>query len=213
MSLHVLIVDDSALVRQSLQNLLAKIPQVTSIDMAADPYIAVDKIKQSTPDVIILDIEMPRMDGLTFLRKIMRQHPIPVIICSTLVEQNSEAHFQALELGAVDIITKPKLGTKAFFEEAVARFSEAIQNAASVDVTKMVRVKEKLAEQIKKSPPSIGNFSASRLKTTEKIILIGASTGGTEAIYALLKRMPKDCPAIPTLHHMPEAFTKSFPKL
>jgi len=131
---RVLVVDDSALVRQALSQVLDSDPEIEVIDVAADPYAAVAKMEQQVPDVITLDVEMPRMDGVTFLRKIMTQHPLPVIICSTLTEKGSELALKALEYGAVDIITKPKMGTKQFFQESAIRLCDAVKAAARADL-------------------------------------------------------------------------------
>ncbi len=128
--IRVLIVDDSASVRQSLKQVLETDPDIQVMGTAADPYVAAEHIKREVPDVITLDVEMPRMDGLTFLERLMSQHPIPVVICSTLTEAGSESGIAALEKGAVDIITKPKLGTKEFFQESCIRICDAVKSAA-----------------------------------------------------------------------------------
>ena len=211
---RVLVVDDSALVRQALSQVLDSDPQIEVIDVASDPFAAVEKMQQQLPDVITLDVEMPRMDGVTFLRKIMTQHPLPVIICSTLTEKGSELALKALEYGAVDIITKPKMGTKQFFQESAIRLCDAVKAAARADLR---RVKAKPRQDVKVEPKLSADAvipqtrpSRAMIKTTEKVIAVGASTGGTEAIRELLMAMPMDSPGIVIVQHMPEHFTSAF---
>ena len=211
---RVLVVDDSALVRQALSQVLDSDPQIEVIDVASDPFAAVEKMQQQLPDVITLDVEMPRMDGVTFLRKIMTQHPLPVIICSTLTEKGSELALKALEYGAVDIITKPKMGTKQFFQESAIRLCDAVKAAARADLR---RVKAKPQKDVKVEPKLSADAvipqtrpSRAMIKTTEKVIAVGASTGGTEAIRELLMAMPMDSPGIVIVQHMPEHFTSAF---
>lgn len=208
--IKVLIVDDSALVRQVLTEILSSDPEIEVIGTASDPYFAVQKIALELPDVIVLDIEMPRMDGLTFLEKIMTQHPIPVVICSSLVDSEScETALKAFELGAVEVISKPKLGTKAFFEESKIKICDIVKAASKVKPKKinLFKVEPKLAADVILQKPT---HSMAMAKTTEKIVVVGASTGGTEAIYSFLSAMPLDCPAIAIVQHMPEKFTASF---
>ncbi|HVL02500.1 MAG TPA: chemotaxis response regulator protein-glutamate methylesterase [Dongiaceae bacterium] len=205
----VLIVDDSAVVRQTLTEILADAPGISVMGSASDPYIATEKIRQQLPDVIILDIEMPRMDGITFLRKLMSQHPIPVVICSTLVGGNSDTQLNALESGAVEIIQKPTLGTRQFLQEARIQIIDAVKAAAKADVHKM-KLAPKKSPQVKHTADVIIPAGRAMTRTTEKLILVGASTGGTEAIKWLLEDMPTDCPAIAIVQHMPEGFTRSF---
>jgi len=214
--IKVLIVDDSAVVRQTLSNILEEDSQIEVMGVAADPYHAASKIAHEVPDVITLDIEMPRMDGLTFLRKIMTQHPIPVIIISSLTDKGTETAIKALEYGAVDIITKPKLSTKEFIEESKIRICDAVKAAASAKLSRKTNFK-KAATPITVTPKlsadavmAKGITSQSMLKTTEKVIVVGASTGGTEALRVFLEAMPADCPGIVIVQHMPELFTKSF---
>jgi two-component system chemotaxis response regulator CheB len=200
----VLIVDDSASVRQMLKEILETDPEIEVMGVASDPYIAVERIKHETPDVITLDIEMPRMDGLTFLEKIMSQHPIPVVICSTLVGGNSDSALAALEKGAVDIIAKPKLGTREFFEESRARICDVVKSAARArlpkDRARPIQATPKLtADAVLPKPPS-----NSLVQTTEKVVVVGASTGGTEALREFLEAMPLDAPGIVIVQHMPE---------
>ncbi|WP_421901759.1 protein-glutamate methylesterase/protein-glutamine glutaminase [Maridesulfovibrio sp.] len=207
----VLIVDDSALVRQALQQLFATDSSIEIVGSAGDPFAAAEIMKRIVPDVITLDIEMPKMDGLTFLRKLMTQHPIPVVICSTLTEQGSDAYMKALEYGAVDVITKPKIGTKQFFEESSIRVCDVVKAAAMTRPRKLsarpMTVQPKLSADavLPKSRPR-----TTTLQTTEKVILVGASTGGTEAIQSFLQSMPLDSPGIAIVQHMPEKFTAAF---
>jgi len=207
--IKVIIVDDSALVRQSLTEIFAETNDIDVVAVASDPYVAVEKLRQFEPDVIILDVEMPRMDGITFLKKIMSQHPMPVVICSTLVGDHSESQIKALEYGAVDIILKPTLGLREFVREGKTRICDAVRGAALAKVKKLAgkeRVKQKLtADAVMRSGPS-----RAMSETTEKIIVIGASTGGTEAVRSVLESMPLNCPAIAVVQHMPEGFTRSF---
>ena len=209
---RVLIVDDSALVRQTLATILSSDPRIEVIDTAMDPFYAVKKIQQEVPDVITLDIEMPRMDGLTFLKKIMSQHPIPVVIISSLTVEGTETALKALEYGAVEIITKPQLDTKRFIEESKVRLCDVIRAAASSKVShrsysaKPLVTPKYSADVI--MPMKQNNTSM--IKTTEVVVSIGASTGGTEALRTLLEGMPADSPGIIIVQHMPENFTKSF---
>lgn len=209
--IKVLIVDDSALVRQTLMDMLSTDSEIEVIGAAVDPYAAVERMKENLPDVITLDVEMPRMDGLTFLRKIMAQHPIPVIICSTLTEAGAETTLKALEYGAVEIIQKPKVGTKKFFEESRIRLCDAVKAAASAKIKaySSIQVKPKLSADavIPMSPPA-----KAMVKTTERMVVVGASTGGTEALRILLEALPLDCPPIAVVQHMPENFTAAFAK-
>ncbi len=209
--IKVLVVDDSALVRQTLIELLSSDPGIEVVGAAGDPYAAVERMKEIVPDVITLDVEMPRMDGLTFLRKIMAQHPIPVIICSTLTEQGAETTLKALEYGAVEIIQKPKVGTKKFFEESRIRICDAVKAAASAKlrVYTPVTVRPKLTAD---AVIPMSYQPKAMVKTTEKVVVVGASTGGTEALRILLEALPMDCPAIAVVQHMPENFTAAFSK-
>ena len=209
---HVLIVDDSASVRQTLQQVLSSDPDIEVIGTAADPFIAVQRIKERTPDVITLDVEMPRMDGLTFLEKIMTQHPIPVVICSTLSERGSDTGLAALEKGAVDIITKPKMGTQEFFRESCIHICDVVKSAAHVRVKQWkprplpLKVAPKLSADVILEKPKLNAM----IQTTDKIVSVGASTGGTEALRSFLEALPPDAPGILIVQHMPEHFTARF---
>ena len=208
--IQVLLVDDSASVRQTLARLLEESDDISVMAAAGDPYLAVTKIAEQVPDVIILDIEMPRMDGLTFLQQIMTQHPIPTIICSSLAVEGSDSIMKALSYGAVDVITKPKLGTKQFLEESKILIQDTVRAAASARVSKpkapALGAQPKLTADV--VLPAAGKKILT--ETTEKIIVVGASTGGTEALTVFLKALPEDCSGLVIVQHMPENFTKSF---
>lgn len=208
--IRVLLVDDSALVRQTLTDTLSSDPDIEVMGAARDPFVAADLMARQAPDVIMLDVEMPRMDGITFLQKIMSQHPIPVVICSTLTEKGAETTLRALDYGAVDIILKPKLGTKQFLQEAKIRICDAVKAAARVSVRrisgKIHRVEKKLTADAVLAPPS----SRPMVQTTERVVAVGASTGGTEALRVFLEDLPGDCSGIVIVQHMPEGFTRAF---
>lgn len=206
--IRVLIVDDSAVVRQTLAALLDSDPEIEVMATAGDPYVAAEKIAEELPDVITLDIEMPRMDGLTFLRRIMAQHPIPVVICSSLAEEGTESALQALECGAVEIVAKPRLGVRQFLEESRTAICEAVKAAASARVRPqraLHRVEPKLT-----ADAVLAAATCAMAKTTEKVVVVGASTGGTEALKTLLEALPADTPGIVIVQHMPELFTRAF---
>jgi two-component system chemotaxis response regulator CheB len=212
----VLIVDDSAMVRQVMQNVLESDPEIEVMGSASDPFVAAKKMECDIPDVITLDVEMPRMDGITFLRKIMTQHPIPVVICSTLTEKGSELTLRALDYGAIEIITKPKLGTKKFFEESKVKIIDAVKAAAKADLQKKKRAS--VSQKDYKVEPKLTadavipdrKMPKSMFQTTEKVVVVGASTGGTEALWTLLRAIPQDTPGIVIVQHMPEHFTSAF---
>ena len=206
--IRVLIVDDSAVVRQTLSDVLSSDPEIEIMATAGDPFVAAQRISEEVPDVITLDIEMPRMDGLTFLKKLMLQHPIPVVICSSLAEEGAQSTLRALEYGAVDIITKPKMGTKQFIEESQTTICEVVKAAAGARVRgprPSQTVEPKLTADAVLPPAS-----KAMDETTEKVIMIGASTGGTEALKAVLEVLPADTPGIVIVQHMPELFTRAF---
>jgi two-component system chemotaxis response regulator CheB len=207
--IKVLIVDDSAVVRQTMENIISSDPHIEVIATAADPYIAAEKMLHEVPDVITLDVEMPRMDGITFLQKIMNQHPIPVIIVSSLAEEKSETALKALEYGAVEIIRKPSLGTKHFLEESKIHICDVIKAASMAKVKRLSKprtIQPKLTADTVIARPG----KKAMVKTTEKVIVAGASTGGTEALRNFLEAMPLDAPGIVIVQHMPEHFTAAF---
>ncbi|MBL0740619.1 chemotaxis response regulator protein-glutamate methylesterase [Chryseolinea sp. Jin1] len=199
--IKVLVIDDSAVVRQALTALLESDKQI-EVTSAADPFIAAQKMMKEVPDVITLDVEMPRMDGITFLRKIMSQHPIPVIIISSLTEKNTETAIHALELGAIDVLKKPTFDRNdhSDYAQSIIR----VVRAASKAVVRRKQV-ETLRPVINKPAQNMA-----MIRTTEKLVAIGASTGGTEALVELLQALPVDCPGMVIVQHMPEVFTKSF---
>ncbi len=206
---HVLIVDDSALVRQTLSDVLSSDPDIEVIGTASDPFVAAEKIRERMPDVITLDIEMPRMDGLTFLQKIMAQHPIPVVICSSLAEEGAQSTLRALEYGAVDIITKPRMGSKHYIEESRVTLCQVVKAAAGARVQARTRhtVQPKLT-----ADSVLSRSTGAMIEPTEKIVAIGASTGGTEALKVFLEALPPDCAGMVIVQHMPELFTRAFAK-
>ncbi|PKN17416.1 MAG: chemotaxis response regulator protein-glutamate methylesterase [Deltaproteobacteria bacterium HGW-Deltaproteobacteria-6] len=207
--IRVLVVDDSAVVRQTITEILNSDPDIEVIATAADPIIAAQRMQEQIPDVITLDVEMPRMDGITFLQKIMSQHPLPVVICSSLAEENSATTLRALEYGAVDIIRKPRLGTRQFLEESKIRICDAVRAAAQARLRRSSArplVEPKLTADAMMPKPKTNAM----VETTEKVIVVGASTGGTEAIRVFLEKLPPDSPGIVIVQHMPENFTKSF---
>lgn len=216
--IRVLIVDDSASVRQTLTAVLQSDPQIEVIGAAADPFIAAKRIQEEIPDVITLDVEMPRMDGITFLRKLMSQHPIPVVMCSSLTEAGSETLLQALEAGAVDIILKPKIGAADHLAESAMRICEVVKSAAQARLGRRKAVSARSSEPGGPTakltadavlPPPSGKAMA---RTTEMVVCVGASTGGTEALREMLEKLPANAPGIVIVQHMPEKFTAAFAK-
>jgi len=215
--IRVLIVDDSALVRQMLTEILNKDPGIEVIGSATDPYAARDKIKRLNPDVLTLDVEMPRMDGLTFLSNLMRLRPMPVVMVSSLTERGAAVTFQALELGAVDFVTKPKVDLAHRLDDYAIEICEKVKVAARA----RVQDRRSVAPVVVKPVAPVGEkYSADVIlqrddarrpfKTTESIVAIGASTGGTEAIKEVLIRMPLNCPGVVITQHIPEAFSGPF---
>lgn len=215
--IKVLIVDDSALIRQMLTEILNSDRDIDVVGTAADPLIARDKIKQLNPDVITLDVEMPKMDGVTFLKNLMRLRPMPVVMISTLTEQGADITFEALEAGAIDFISKPKIDVKEALQGYSEEIIEKVKTASRANVTAIsskvsgssssaMNVEKKLSADsviAKKAAPK-------RFKTTDKIIALGASTGGTEAIKEVLIDMPADSPGMVISQHIPEAFSGPF---
>ncbi len=209
---RVLIVDDSASVRQTLTAILSADPEIEVIGTASDPFVAARRIQEDVPDVITLDVEMPRMDGITFLRKLMAQHPLPVVMCSSLTEAGSATMMQALEAGAVDIILKPRMDVPQFLRESSIRICDSVKAAARARLPRVsARRSEvpqpKLTADVMIAAPLAGQAMA---RTTETIVCIGASTGGTESLRVVLEALPADCPAIAIVQHMPEKFTEAF---
>jgi two-component system chemotaxis response regulator CheB len=204
MKTKVLIVDDSALMRQILTEILSQDPDLEVVGSAADPYIAREKIIRLAPDVITLDVEMPRMDGLTFLEKLMRARPTPVIMISSLTERGCETTMRALELGAIDFVTKPKFDVNTGTLQMAQEIIDKVKGAARAKVRPVHRLPTAATPKVS-APSASMSFHA-----THKVVAIGASTGGTEAIREVLEQMPADAPGIVMVQHMPEKFTTSF---
>ena len=208
--IRVLVVDDSALVRQMLTEMLNGDPDIEVVGAAPDPYIAREKIKKLDPDVLTLDVEMPRMDGITFLRNLMRLRPMPVVMVSSLTERGADVTLQALELGAVDFVTKPRVGIAdglaAYADEIIAK----VKTAAGV----RVRALERIVRQADRAPAvgkqADGATRPRHFSTTDRIIAIGSSTGGTEAIREILVALPPDTPGILIAQHIPPGFSAAF---
>ncbi|HGE69213.1 TPA: chemotaxis response regulator protein-glutamate methylesterase [Candidatus Poribacteria bacterium] len=197
--IKVLIVDDSAVVREIFTNELSKDPELEVVGTAIDPYIARDKIIKLKPDVITLDVEMPRMDGITFLRKLMKYHPMPVIIVSSLTPKGGKLAVEAMNAGAIDVLCKP--GAAYTVGDMSIELIDKIKSAAAVDMSKWT----KLATQTQEQPTRLNV-----IQTTNKVVAIGASTGGTQALQSVLSAMPTNAPGIVIVQHMPEHFTTSF---
>ncbi|GGY59937.1 protein-glutamate methylesterase/protein-glutamine glutaminase [Marinobacter zhanjiangensis] len=201
--IRVLVVDDSALVRQVLTELINQAPDLEVVGVAPDPYAAREKIKQLNPDVITLDVEMPRMDGIEFLEKIMRLRPMPVLMVSSLTEEGNETTLRALELGAVDFVTKPRVGVADGLAEYVEDLHQKLRAAGRSRVSRR-------SGRVSSAPRRSAPVAPVGVVASEKLILVGASTGGTEAIWQFLQGMPSDAPAILITQHMPAGFTRSF---
>jgi two-component system chemotaxis response regulator CheB len=206
MKIKVLIIDDSALIRSILTEIIRSQPDMEVVGVAPDPLVARDLIKQCNPDVLTLDVEMPKMDGLDFLEKLMRLRPMPVIMVSSLTERGSEITMRALELGAVDFVTKPKLSIQSGMLEYSQVITDKIRAASKAKIRARTIAGGAHSHQTLSVLPSVRN----PLVSSEKLIIVGASTGGTEAIKNFLIQMPSDCPGILITQHMPEGFTKSF---
>jgi two-component system chemotaxis response regulator CheB len=209
--IKVQLVDDSAVVRQVLQGVLQEDPEIQVTGAASDPIFALAHMQKEWPDVIVLDVEMPRMDGITFLKKIMAERPTPVVICSTLTDKGTTTCMQALEAGAVQIVTKPKVGLKSFLQDSSDDLIQAVKAAARANVRNLrpraptAPVAAKLTADAILSPSS-----HAMAETTDRIVAIGTSTGGTQALEAVLSALPRVSPGIVIVQHMPEKFTASF---
>lgn len=210
--IQVLIIDDSAVVRQVLTEIISSDPELEVQATAADPFIAAERMKTAVPDVITLDVEMPRMDGISFLQKLMSQHPIPVVMCSSLTLKGSETAFRALESGAVDIIEKPRLGTRQFLEESRLRICDALKAASKARLKEIPEGRRNVAPKLTADAVMARPASLAMIQTTEKVVVVGASTGGTEALRVFLAALPADSPGIVIVQHMPEYFTSAFAK-
>ena len=207
--IKVLVVDDSAVVRQVVTELLGQDPDIEVIAACADPILAIARMKVQWPDVIVLDVEMPRMDGITFLKKIMAERPTPVVICSTLALSGAKTSIEALAAGAVAIITKPTLGLKQFLVDASDDMVTAVKLAARAKVKKYqpVAAREKNTADV---IMSAADKHTAMIQTTERVVALGTSTGGTQALEVVLTSLPRVTPGIVIVQHMPEKFTAEF---
>jgi two-component system chemotaxis response regulator CheB len=217
--IKVLVVDDSAVVRKVVGAMLDGAPGIQLLHAVADPLLAIERMKQQWPDVIVLDVEMPRMDGITFLRKIMAERPTPVVICSTLTDKGAETTMAAMAAGAVSIITKPKLGLKDFLTGSADELVAAVRAAAQVNVRRLAARASVPASAPTSAPAAKLSADAilppaaetrAPLKTTERVVAIGTSTGGTLALEEVLTALPRVSPGIVIVQHMPEKFTAAF---
>jgi two-component system, chemotaxis family, protein-glutamate methylesterase/glutaminase len=206
--LHVLVVDDSAMVRQVMQAILQTDPRIR-VSIAADPLIACFKMEKDRPHVVVTDLEMPRMDGLTFLRKIMAESPMPVVVCSGLAAKGTELALRALEEGAVEIITKPKLGVREFLHESAVVLLDAVWSAAEARIVPQRRTGAHSPQRANTTLPAPHGESHD-WSLCDGVVAVGASTGGTEALRVFLSAMPPDCPPVVVVQHMPENFTRAF---
>lgn len=209
--IKVLIVDDSAVVRQVLSEQLNSIAGIRVTAVASDPIFAQNQLKKEWPDVIVLDIEMPRMDGITFLKQLMSERPTPVVICSTLTEKGAETTMRAMSAGAVDIITKPKVGLKSFLQENKTLVGDAIKAAARARLRRTTSPADMpLRPKLNADAVLPAATQRAMAATTDRVIAIGTSTGGTQALEAVLTRLPSTAPGIVVVQHMPGAFTAAF---
>ncbi|MCE0492447.1 protein-glutamate methylesterase/protein-glutamine glutaminase [Vibrio salinus] len=208
--IKVQLVDDSALVRKLLQEQLEQVSGICVSGSARDPIFAMRNMEKQWPDVIILDIEMPRMDGITFLKKIMAERPTPIIICSTLTEKGADTTMQAMSAGAVDIITKPETELRAFVEGSRERLIQSVRAAAQAKVSASFRKTQEPTEKLSADAILPVHTKRKVLTTTDKVIAIGTSTGGTQALEKVLKQLPRTVPGIVVVQHMPEQFTSAF---
>jgi two-component system chemotaxis response regulator CheB len=202
--MHVLVVDDSAVVRQAFSMLLAG---KFSVDTAADPLIAERKIRKQRPDVVVLDLQMPRMDGFSFLRQIMTRDPLPVVICSSAAARGSDTAMRALEEGAVDVIGKPPMGVREFIAEGSVMITDTLRAAAQARVRRMLPLVARHAADV-----ILPAAAPSRLPESPRIVAMGASTGGTEALREIIEALPPNAPGMVVVQHMPEGFTAAFAK-
>lgn len=209
--IKVLIVDDSAVVRQILTAVLEDDSSIEVIGVASDPVFAMEKMRHCWPDVIVLDVEMPRMDGITFLKKLMALHPTPVVICSTLTEKGAETTMQALSAGAISIIAKPKIGLKKFLQDDSESLIAAVKGAARANLKRLLAVSGAIAPVAKLTADVILPAAHQAMaETTDRVVAIGTSTGGTQALEAVLSALPRISPGIVIVQHMPEKFTGAF---
>lgn len=212
-SINVIVVDDSAVVRQVMSETLSRDPSIHVMAAVADPLFALERMKAKWPDVIVTDVEMPRMDGVSFVRKVMSEKPTPIVVCSSLTEKGAETTMQVLAAGAVHVVTKPRVNVKAFLQESTDNLVDAVKAAARARVSRLrCEPKQPLRATTKHSvdavlpPPD----SAAMVRTTERIVAIGTSTGGTQALEMVLSALPRVSPGLVIVQHMPEQFTAAF---
>ena len=214
--IKVMVVDDSAVIRQVFTKIIQSDSQLELVAAVNDPIVALNRMKVTMPDVIVLDVEMPKMDGLTFLKLIMKDNPLPVVMCSTLTEKGSKTTMQAIADGAVDFITKPKIGVRGFLEESSATLLDTIKSAARANVGKLkqnsslIKGGEKVDAILSKNEALLKTSNSAMARTTDRIVAIGTSTGGTQALELVLSQLPKDVPGMVIVQHMPEKFTAAF---
>ncbi|GHC82970.1 protein-glutamate methylesterase/protein-glutamine glutaminase [Novosphingobium pokkalii] len=220
--IRVMVIDDSASVRQTMKAILEEDPEMEVVATAADPFAAARHLQEQVPDVITLDVEMPRMDGITFLRKLMQQCPVPVVMCSSLTEEGSETLLEAMHAGAVDVILKPRVGVADHLSESRLMIRDTVKAAARAKVRggrrpapgsapATLNPQPKLtADAVLPPPPTRPAGSKAMSRTTEMVVCIGASTGGTEALREVLEALPANSPGIVIVQHMPEHFTRAF---
>ena len=208
--INVLIVDDSAVVRLAISKVLLKDKSIKISAAVADPIFAMKRMQIEWPDVIVLDIEMPRMDGITFLKKIMAERPTPVVICSTLTTKGAETTMQALDAGAVTIITKPKIGLKDFLEDSANDLILAVKTAARANTKNLIPKKPVVVPAKLTADAILSQATVAMTNTTDKVIAIGTSCGGTQALEYVLSALPRVCHGIVIVQHMPEKFTEAF---
>ncbi len=204
--IHVLVVDDSAVVRQTLNLVLGREKDLR-VTTAADPIIAMEKMRRDRPQVVILDLEMPRMDGLTFLREVMKTDPLPIVVCSGVAERGSAKALEAIEEGAVDVLSKPRISVREFIEEQGVLFADAVRSAASA------RLRPRATRPLVGAddrPPVLPRISARTASRVDPVIAIGVSIGGPAALASIVPALPSDLPGIVAVQHMPEAFTGAF---
>ena len=208
--IKVLLVDDSAVVRQVLTQIINSHPKMEVSAAAQDPIFAMRHMQKQWPDVIVLDVEMPRMDGISFLRKIMSERPTPVVMCSSLTEKGADTSMQAMSLGAIEIVTKPRLGIKGFLSESADEIIHAVLGASQARVTKRSPVALQAAKKLTADAILSLPHTGAMARTTERIVAIGSSTGGTTALEKILTQLPQVSPGIVIVQHMPAAFTGAF---
>jgi len=213
--IKVMLVDDSAVVRQVLAAVLARDPELEVIATAADPLFAMNKMNQNWPDVVVLDVEMPRMDGITFLKQVMAVRPTPVVICSTLTEKGAATSVQAMSAGAVAIVTKPKQGLRDFLASDAGDLVQTVKEAAAADMRRLRATIPALPSAVPElqkpvTAADIREKATAMAVTTDKLVAIGTSTGGTQALELVLSALPADSPGIVIVQHMPEKFTAAF---